>query len=476
MAAAEARVAWQRTANRYFVQEDAKRAPKFACCPLPSSSEPLLDEESGDTTGNQDHSSAGFVPHNWNPAAYNMPTETKWWLHLQPNIGHQKDFSSEQLNVFEMELENLRKEEIKKMSDLGEDPLTSEDKNLHISTGKKGMPSLDLRHKDSEHCMENLTSARGLMVADCADVQKTFVPKNMDTHGLKDEESMYVDPCDCLISKKSENLFDMESSWMGGGKTEPWWRTADKDELASLVAQKSLDHVENCDLPPPQAMHVKKGPFASLEIFGQDEMFSSVDRKEPSGLCCSVDRSWGCLTYASVDGKQHGPGEKGISYSSDNIFRSINSHTTRNKDLTDAKNSDRSEQSKAELMEALRHSQTRAREAEHAAQQAYNEKEHIIQLFFKQASQLFAYRQWLQLLQLESLYHQLKNKDQPISTLFPMFLPWTPHKVKHKSKKAKRSQSGYDIGRYAVAFAVGLGLAGAGLLLGWTMGWLFPMF
>ncbi|KAK7292822.1 hypothetical protein RJT34_15676 [Clitoria ternatea] len=49
--------------------------------------------------------------------------------------------------------------------------------------------------------------------------------------------------------------------------------------------------------------------------------------------------------------------------------------------------------SKAQLTEALCHSQTRAREAEEVAKQAYAEKEHIIGLFFIQASQLFAYKQ-----------------------------------------------------------------------------------
>ena len=38
MAAAEARAVWQRTANRCFVQEDAKRAPKLACCQSSSTS------------------------------------------------------------------------------------------------------------------------------------------------------------------------------------------------------------------------------------------------------------------------------------------------------------------------------------------------------------------------------------------------------------------------------------------------------
>ena len=141
--------------------------------------------------------------------------------------------------------------------------------------------------------------------------------------------------------------------------------------------------------------------------------------------------------------------------------------------------------SKAELLEALRHSQTRAREAEKAAKQAHEEKEHILKLFFRQASHLFAYKQWFQLLQLENLYIQLKNNNQPISTLFPAVLPWTIHKTKklqkswHKTAKGKRGKRGHarrNISKFALAFALGFGLVGAGLLLGWTVGWMLPIF
>lgn len=132
-------------------------------------------------------------------------------------------------------------------------------------------------------------------------------------------------------------------------------------------------------------------------------------------------------------------------------------------------------------MEALCRSQTRAREAEEVAKQAYAEKEHIIALFFKQASQLFAYKQWFRLLQLETLH--IQNKDQPISTLFTAALPWIPfegrkpRKRKHKLVNAKQERQGKpksDITTYAVAFALGMSLVGAGLLLGWTVGWMLP--
>ncbi|PIA34720.1 hypothetical protein AQUCO_03700177v1 [Aquilegia coerulea] len=476
MAAAEARAAWQRTANRYFVQEDAKRAPKLACCPsASSSSKQQVDVVPGDAANGAEHASAGFVPLNWNPSNSNLSPDTKWWLQLQPNYGHQRDLTYEQLNV--LEVESLRNEETKIMANLREEDIS------HKFTERKSGSSLALDQIELETCKKQdlETMSQELPTADCDSTQKTFPAKNFREYWYKDEELMDIDPANQFISKQPEKPFDMDSPWIGDAKTEPWWRTADKDELASLVAQKSLEHVENCDLPPPQIMHVRTGPFARLESFKQGGTFSSFDRKECSGHCNSVEHSFGCLTCDCINGKQWGFSEKDLSYGFGKSF-STNSHNTDGKDPTDDRYASESEPSKAQLMEALRHSQTRAREAEDAAQKAYDEKEHIIKLFFKQASHLFAYKQWLQILQLETICLQLKNNNQSISTLFPVFLPWMPSKGrqwkkgKNKAKKTKSSSPRCGICRYALAFAVGLGLAGAGLLLGWTMGWLFPMF
>lgn len=137
--------------------------------------------------------------------------------------------------------------------------------------------------------------------------------------------------------------------------------------------------------------------------------------------------------------------------------------------------SNKDEHSKAEvLLKALCHSQTRAREAEKAAQEAYNEKEHLLSLFFRQASQLFAYKQWLHVLQLENLCLQLRNNKK---NLFPVALPYRwgkQHRKSHRKGKAGRGSGHGGIRKCVAAFAVGLALAGAGLLLGWTMGGCMP--
>ncbi|KAL7589271.1 uncharacterized protein LOC111876132 [Lactuca sativa] len=125
----------------------------------------------------------------------------------------------------------------------------------------------------------------------------------------------------------------------------------------------------------------------------------------------------------------------------------------------EAEKKSQDELSKAELLEALCHSQTRAREAEKAAQKANNEKEDMISQFMKQASQLFAYKQWFRILQLEatrnSKYHQQRV--------------WK----RKKKEKADSGSSRYKNGKSFGSFVLGLSLGGAGFLLGWTLGWLF---
>ncbi|KAK1558541.1 hypothetical protein Q3G72_003518 [Acer saccharum] len=127
------------------------------------------------------------------------------------------------------------------------------------------------------------------------------------------------------------------------------------------------------------------------------------------------------------------------SFGSDKSFR----YSTTHEDITEMQVPD-SDSCKAQLLEALRHSQTLVPTA--AA---------------------------------KTLYHRIKNNDQPISTLFPVAIPWMPQKGQKlrknlqkvaKGKRRKQGQPRNDMSKYAVALALGLGLVGAGLLLGWTVG------
>lgn len=171
-----------------------------------------------------------------------------------------------------------------------------------------------------------------------------------------------------------------------------------------------------------------------------------------------------------------------LSLTFDGTSTSKISSTSSHRSFTDTQDDSEGELSKAQLIEALCHSQTRAREAEKAANRAYAEKEHILTLVLRQASQLFAYKQWFRLLQLEALCTQVKNNKQqtPSLGLPRMSDGWRrPRKSRDKGTKGKQGKLGrpsHDITKYAVALALGLSLVGAGLFLGWTVGWMLPPF
>ncbi|KAG8391957.1 hypothetical protein BUALT_Bualt01G0241200 [Buddleja alternifolia] len=407
MALAEARAAWQRTANRCLVQEDAKRAPKLACCSSLPPSVKQVDTGPTSAAGGQDiHAIASRPFGSRNPSYSNLSPNSKWWLQLQPNYGYQKGLMDEQFNSLENNMETCHEGNQCKIID------------------KKDFGLLEEGHFKCE------------VKEDVLEVNEV----------LKNAQEVY---------------FDSESSWIGAEKNNPWWRTADTEELALLVERRSLDHIENCDLPTPQSTHVKKKVDVNVSCFGDDGISSSL------------------LDSKRGDGKIHHRmlAEDQIMSSADKPLRDSPTHKMMLETIEN-------DTSKAQLLEALRHSQTRAREAEKAANQAYAEKDHIGKLVFRQASQLFAYKQWLQLLQLENMYLQFKNnKSRPVSIVFPIMLPWMPQRNRKMSKRwqksynrkrARRSFHRYDVNNYAVVFAFGLGLVGAGLLLGWTVGWMIP--
>ncbi|KAG1346430.1 hypothetical protein COCNU_06G002590 [Cocos nucifera] len=477
MAAAEARASWQRAANRCLVQEDAKRAPKLACCP--SSSALQNDSSNGNATNAPNNSGSNFVPLNWNSMNSNLPPDTKWWLQLQPNFGYQKEYVCEQLNFIEDELDEKGVESTVPTSNLTEELLPGESMDIDL---KKSECFLESPWMVSTAFMKHNSESRveGMKTITSFPQQPLKRKVDMGDYLYQDEELLDWKAVDRLISKKQEKFSsDPDSPWAGGNKCEPWWRISDKDELASLVAQKSQQHIENCDLPrPTQMMHVSRDPFACLENLDSNGILSSgVGQKLHAGTCSPFDYAQNRSTSGSVVDKNWSSGGGCLVHDTEKLHSGRRGYRTSKDDSPESKNIREGDPSRAQLLEALCHSQTRARKAEMAAQNAYNEKDHIIKLLFRQASQLFAYKQWMHMLQLESLCLQLKIKDHQMSTLFPV-LPWMPLKGASSSKDGNtasrkgRKQKKRKICKYAVVFAFGLGLVGAGLLLGWTLGWL----
>ncbi|RDX94281.1 hypothetical protein CR513_23347, partial [Mucuna pruriens] len=437
MATAEVRAVWQRAVNNCFVQEDAKRAPKLACCQSSCAISKLVDAGPASAADESDHVAVIVTHFNHNSSFSNVTPDSRWWLQLQPNNEFQKGLAYQQLNALEDEV--------------GIGKVGNENK-----TCKGDVTHFGDENRDYFSSMEGMQEAYGK--------NSLAYPQLMDV--MAKHETMEIGSVGCSVSKQTNDFsFDSEFSWIGVEKAQPWWRTADRDELACFVSCKSINHIENCDLPPPQK-YLRGQPCADIsdnkirtsyfELEAKSGAFSNFNVQAKgsveSGL---MHRKLGPST--NNKGHVHFDCNKYSSYPT--IQRGVEQVLEGNP-------------SKAQVMEALCHSQTRAREAEEVAKQACAEKEHIITLFLIQASQLFAYKQWFQLLQLEALNTQVKNKDQPISTLFP-WIGRKPGKRKPKFGNAKQEMLGKpksDITTYAVALALGLSLVGAGLLLGWTVG------
>lgn len=469
MAAAEARAAWQRAANRCLVQEDAKRAPKLACCPPPLQP---YDASDGNPPSPQDLHSPTFMPINWNLMNSSLPMETQWWLQLQPNFGCQTALAREHLNYVGGEATEKKMEGFAPASKL-------EDVQANKAADPFEPPwivSTAFMKQTSETGLEELKNLA------------SFTPVSLKCKGnannciYEDKESTEFKAFDPLFPKKPQKEHgEMHAPWEQTKKSQPWWQVADVDGLASLVAERAMENIVNNDLPrPTQTVRVHgpkvKGP-ENKDDYGLPALSLG---KEPDPVHDTMKCSYSVSsttddTNSSDRGhwQQHQrnnvPGDAQDSYSS-----------TAN--TPGSKPAYQNASERAKLLDALRHSQTRAREAEIAAKKAYDEKDHVIKLLFRQASHLFACKQWLKMLQLENICLQLRFKEHQIATMFPEF-PWMLVKEKvapsqeHNEGSRKKGRRPNRKGglRNAVAFAVGVGLVGAGLLLGWTLGWLLPL-
>ncbi|KAJ6806970.1 uncharacterized protein M6B38_106710 [Iris pallida] len=305
MAAAEARAAWQRTANRYLVQEDAKRAPKLACCPSSSSTQ-QHDPHGGNAANGQDHSAANIMPLHWNPMNSTLPPDTKWWLQLQPNFGSQKDFTYEQLNELENELEEVSTESSFQTSKLNRGAVDHNKSDSSVQS--PWMVSTAFMKSDFE------TGIEGMKTASNTSQQPLKRKVDKGNYFLHDEELIHRKSSDRLINKKTEKASpDSEMPWLGVNKCEPWWHIADTDELALLVAQKSLEHIENCDLPrPTQTMHVSRDPLGCLErLDGNSHFFSPAGRKIHTSMCNTIGCPQHSFSSGSMDEKYWSSSEVG---------------------------------------------------------------------------------------------------------------------------------------------------------------------
>ncbi|XP_015971752.1 uncharacterized protein LOC107495171 isoform X1 [Arachis duranensis] len=449
MASAEARAAF--SVKRQFTTQDLRMPPDSADHHPSSISKGLESDWS------PSESNSSQVLHDRN--SDKLP-DMKWWLHVKTNVGGEANYRCQHQNSWESELDALCSRFVDAdVKSGGDQSVKSFDA---LSCVESANSSSEQPWNVSHKCMtkSNDTKLPKIEAARKNDLHLT--PKMMGQEDFWIFDDHFVD-CSAdsfVIEQCKRTSSDLESQWMGAEKTRPWWCNAGKDELGSLISQKSLEETENCDLPQPQIKHLSDRPSPkSHRVDFHKSLPSSLDQKAMMDSSIANDYTSGMLN----SGCSFQDSERALSLHISSSSQGKDSDSCDNDDRTISKDNH-----KAELLKALCHSQTRAREAEMAAQQAYIEKEHIVSLFFRQASQLFAYKQWLHMLQLENLCLQLRNKNQPLLNLLP--------DVKKSYRRgAKRKIRRCGVRNCAFAFALGLSLVGAGFFLGWTLGWMFPL-
>ncbi|KAI5063888.1 hypothetical protein GOP47_0020558 [Adiantum capillus-veneris] len=274
------------------------------------------------------------------------------------------------------------------------------------------------------------------------------------------------------------------------------WRTADSKELAALVSQKGHGYLENCDLPHSQSSFTWKGPLANCDFNSLKDMKSansSADKVLLASLLCPQEPR---QSENSMSEPQPIPStfpQSSSIKSSEDQTMAWKTHSGRHIGV--------SKHGFEALGEALCHSQTRARQAEKLAAQALQEREKLARLLFRESWTARTYKQWVQTLELENMWLKMcSGRDMEVwmgkelSEISSAAEQIVSNPLKHIGKRASRKKTHHHLpsaweGRHhkhgsvpessvwlrctiGLAFALGLSFAGAGLMIGWSMGWI----
>lgn len=284
MAGAEAKPSRKHSENHFPAQDDGYRTSNLLSTPLFSSN--LECDAASDHRAHRFYSptKAAHLP------TSNQTVDTELESDEQPNFQHHEDkyFAVGWAKALHVEVDDASILIPNKTTVSGEEHQNREELDYR-----------DCKNYISTEVVSNHKSASTIKKTDCMD----------ELHFIEDHFTDLPN-FEGQISKQGEKVsFDLESHWSGTEKTKPWWQSASKDELASLVARKSFESLENCDLPQPRTKHQRKDQSTCLECFDQDcfltssftEMqFSSLGGYN-RGMHPSVGTSEGQSIVGSVD-------------------------------------------------------------------------------------------------------------------------------------------------------------------------------
>jgi hypothetical protein len=99
--------------------------------------------------------------------------------------------------------------------------------------------------------------------------------ESVSTHGKKEMDYMVTEQSTDFLPVSTWSSTNSPSSKAGSS-----WRTADKEALAVLVAQKTSEKLENCDLPTPRSGFKSKTTLDSWDVLEESslDVSKSLDR------------------------------------------------------------------------------------------------------------------------------------------------------------------------------------------------------
>ncbi|XP_031493413.1 uncharacterized protein LOC116259678 [Nymphaea colorata] len=242
-------------------------------------------------------------------------------------------------------------------------------------------------------------------------VQKGL-PRKPDPLGLEGREG-----CEIVSENKGEVPLDERY-----GRSR--WYLAEEKELALMIADRQSEPLQNCDLPTPYQRRSLKN---SLE----------GERNKPVAPTKSVSSDYDYSLLQSIGGR----------------ITETSECTTEHPDK------------KLDLLKALQLSQTRARVAERKASIMSMENENLLNLYFKGSARIFAYRQWVKLLELEIL--QLQSQGAVSQSNGSSDCSEMSSDINGK----KNQVDNYSNRAWYWAVTLCLSLASVGVVLTWRRGW-----
>lgn len=218
-------------------------------------------------------------------------SDIKWWLHVKTNIGGDANYTTcQHLNSFESEFDSFS-------TKLHSDNVKNFDALSCVgSVGSAASTTIALEQQWNTvypKCMKKNNDSRMTKIEAALNNELYLTPKKKNEGEFWFSDGLFVDydVTGILVSEQCKSTSsDLEPSWIGDEKTRPWWHASGKDDLASLVAKKSLEHIENCDLPEPYIKPFRKIPRHQPTGIDNDKNYVSSDAND----CTTTTLTSGC--------------------------------------------------------------------------------------------------------------------------------------------------------------------------------------